>query len=88
MLRVTKLKAFVDPVQMAWQNPEMDASVSSFSAFCDLLGLTQVKNYLVSRNAHEIQDWGLYELDAEGQAVQTQLEERLKVSVSEGKVIP
>jgi exportin-5 len=34
---------------------------------------------LVTRHVHEIDDWGLYQLDAQGQAMQKDLEERLKV---------
>jgi len=78
-IRIGKLKVFIMPVQIAWQNPEMDKAISSFGGFCELLGLNQVREYLVSRRVHEIQEWGFYQLDAEGQAVQKQLEERLKV---------
>jgi exportin-5 len=56
----------------------MDEALSSFGGFCDLLGLSKVRDYLVSRRVHEIQEWGQYKLDAEGQALQAELEERLK----------
>lgn len=54
-------------------------AISSFGDFCELLGLGKVKNYLVSRQVHQIQDWGLYRLDDEGQAIQKELDDRVKV---------
>ncbi len=57
----------------------MDQAISSFGSFCDLLGLSRVRDYLVTRRVHEIDEWGLYQLDAEGQDIQKELEERLKV---------
>ena len=78
-IRLQKLHAFINPVQQLWQNREMDEAISSFNGFCDLLGLNKVRDYLVSRHVHEIQEWGLYQLDAEGQALQKELDERLKV---------
>lgn len=78
-VRLQKLHAFINPVQQAWKNPEMDQAIDSFSGFCDLLGLSKVRDYLVSRRVQEIQQWGLYQLDAEGQLIQKQLDERTKV---------
>jgi exportin-5 len=77
--RLAKLHAFINPVQQLWQNAEMDQAISSFGSFCDLLGLSRVRDYLVTRRVHEIDEWGLYQLDAEGQDIQKELEERLKV---------
>jgi exportin-5 len=54
-------------------------AISSFEGFCELLGLSKVRNYLVSRQVHQIQDWGLYKLDDEGQAIQKELDDRVKV---------
>lgn len=53
----------------------------SFSGFCDLLGLSKVRDYLISRQVHAIEEWGLYQLDTEGQMIQKDLEARLKVAV-------
>ena len=78
-VRLQKLRGFINPVQQLWQNPKMDEAISSFAGFCELLGLSQVRDYLVTRHVHEIDDWGLYQLDAQGQAMQKDLEERLKV---------
>ncbi|KAI6709497.1 hypothetical protein JHW43_007995 [Diplocarpon mali] len=76
--RFQKLIAFVNPVKQLWQNPELDQALNSFVGFSDLLGLSKVKDYLASRRVHEIEDWGSYQLDSEGQSIQKELEERLK----------
>ena len=77
--QLQKLRAFIQPVEQLWQNPELGDAISSFNGFCELLGLNKVKDYLVSRCAHEIQDWGSHQLDAEGQAIQMELDERVRV---------
>ncbi|KAG9230263.1 armadillo-type protein [Amylocarpus encephaloides] len=76
--RLEKLRAFINPIQQVWQNPQMGNSISSFGGFCNLLGLDKVQNYLVSHRAHEIRDWAHFGLDNDGQAIQAELEERLK----------
>ncbi|PBP25975.1 ARM repeat-containing protein [Diplocarpon rosae] len=77
-VRFQKLIAFVNPVKQSWQDPELDQALTSFGGFSDLLGLGKVKDYLVARRVHEIEDWGLYQLDPKGQSIQKELEERLK----------
>lgn len=76
--RLQKLQSFITPVKQLWQNSEMNDAISSFDGFCELLGLGKVRNYLVSRRVHEIQEWGLYQLDEEGQAIQKELDDRVK----------
>ncbi|KAG0647223.1 hypothetical protein D0Z07_7030 [Hyphodiscus hymeniophilus] len=76
--RIQKLHGFINPVQQMWQNPEMNQAIGSFNGFCELLGLSRVKDYLVARRVHEIREWGLYQLDAEGEAIQKDLDSRLK----------
>jgi exportin-5 len=76
--RLQKLHGFINPVQHLWKNPEMNQAITSFNGFCDLLGLSRVRDYLVSRRVHEIQEWGLYQLDAEGQSIQKDLDNRVK----------
>lgn len=78
-IRLQKLRGFIDPVLQVWRSPELGASVSSFAGFCDLLGLNKVQNYLMSHRVNEIQNWAQYTLDADGQSIQAELEERLKV---------
>ncbi|KAH8661650.1 armadillo-type protein [Tricladium varicosporioides] len=77
-LRLRKLQGFINPVQQLWKDPQLEQSITSFAGFCDLLGLDGVREFLVSRRVHEIDNWALYQLDAEGQALQAGLDERLK----------
>ncbi len=67
------------PVQELWQTTELNQALSSFPDFCGLLGLDKIKDYLETRRVHEIEEWNLYQLDAEGQGIQKDLESRLKV---------
>ncbi|CZT49951.1 related to MSN5 protein (multicopy supressor) [Rhynchosporium secalis] len=77
-VRLEKLLGFVDPVKQMWQDPDMDRSLTCFSGFSEMLGLDKVKDYLVSRRVHEIEEWGYYQLDEEGQLIQKELDDRLK----------
>jgi exportin-5 len=43
------------------------------------MGLDKAQQYLVRRRIHEISDWGSIELDAEGLALQKELEDRQTV---------
>ncbi|KAM4057971.1 hypothetical protein HRG_011077 [Hirsutella rhossiliensis] len=76
--KIQKLSEFVDPVKAQWQTDNVRASLNSYSNFCQFLGLDRAQAYLASRKAHEIPDWGAAELDAEGLALQSELEERVK----------
>ncbi|KAL3952314.1 hypothetical protein ACCO45_014031 [Purpureocillium lilacinum] len=76
--KIQKLSEFVEPVKAQWRSENVRASLNSYSSFCEFLGLDRAQKYLVSRKAHEIKDWGSAELDAEGLALQNELEERLK----------
>ena len=73
------MQQFVDPIRAQWQSNDLKESISSYSAFCQLLGLDKAQQYLASRNVHQIKDWGDCSLDAEGLALQADLEDRLKV---------
>jgi exportin-5 len=77
--KVQKLREFVEPVKAQWQEENIKSAVRSYSGFCELLALDKAQAYLANRQAHKIQDWGSSELDAEGLALQNELEERLKV---------
>ncbi|KAM0448650.1 hypothetical protein ACHAO4_008361 [Trichoderma viride] len=76
--KVQKLREFVEPVKAQWQEENIKSAVRSYSGFCELLALDKAQAYLANRQAHKIQDWGSSELDAEGLALQNELEERLK----------
>ncbi|KAG5950118.1 hypothetical protein E4U53_005464 [Claviceps sorghi] len=76
--KVQKLAEFIEPVKAQWQVEGIRTSLRSYSHFCQYLGLDKAQRYLASIRAHEISDWGARELDAEGLAIQSELEERLK----------
>ncbi|PHH68125.1 hypothetical protein CDD82_824 [Ophiocordyceps australis] len=76
--KLTKLAQFIQPVKAKWRADDIRASIASYSAFCQFLGLDRAQAYLASHEAHEVKDWGAKELDAEGLALQVELEERLQ----------
>lgn len=91
--KIPKLREFVDPVKAQWHTDSIESSLKSYSGFCELLGLDKAQAYLAKHRAHEIQDWGSYQLDAEGLAIQEELDQRLKVCLScsrvtAGSIIP
>ncbi|RYP69792.1 hypothetical protein DL771_005901 [Monosporascus sp. 5C6A] len=73
--KIQKLQSFVDPVKSLWQNERLKQGLASFSAFCSLLALDKAQDYMARRRVHEMSDWGSVELDAEGQALQAEIEE-------------
>lgn len=77
--KIQKLREFIEPVKAQWQNEDIRYSLKSYSNFCEFLGLDKAQKYLVSRQAHNIQDWGSHQLDDEGLELQAQLEAQLKV---------
>lgn len=77
--KIQRLQQFVDPIRAQWQSNELKESISSYSSFCQLLGLDKAQQYLASRGVHQIKEWGDCHLDAEGLALQADLEDRLKV---------
>ncbi|KAH0441877.1 hypothetical protein CcaCcLH18_01737 [Colletotrichum camelliae] len=74
-----RLQGFIKPVTSLWQNQELKSALSSYSGFCEMMALDKAKRYLMSHRVHEVKDWGSSELDAEGLALQSELEERQKV---------
>ncbi|KAI1082629.1 ARM repeat-containing protein [Whalleya microplaca] len=77
--KVQRLQPFIDPITSQWQDGRLKQSLSSYAGFCELMALDQAQNYLASRRMHEIPDWGSVDLDAEGQALQAELEKRQTV---------
>ncbi|KAK3301482.1 armadillo-type protein [Chaetomium fimeti] len=75
-VRLSKLTAFIDPVKDQWKNESLKQALGSYNGFCELLGLDKVQKYLVERRVHENADWGSTELDAEGLALQAEMEQR------------
>lgn len=74
-----KLKAFIEPLETAWQDTQLNEAMASSEGFCTLLSLDKVRRYLISREVHKVQDWSKHALDDEGQALQRAMDETTKV---------
>ncbi|MCJ1398650.1 hypothetical protein MMC11_001851 [Xylographa trunciseda] len=72
--REARLEEFIAHVVQQWQDPALSNSLCNFAGFCELLGLSNLQNYLVSRKVNQIEDWATAPLDDEGQALRTQME--------------
>lgn len=77
--RIRRLAEFVEPVKNQWKEAPLRQSLSSFEGFCQLIGLDKAQNYIAQRRVHQVGDWGAVELDAEGLALQAELEQRQTV---------
>ncbi|KAI1135441.1 ARM repeat-containing protein [Hypoxylon sp. FL0543] len=77
--KAQKLRGFIDPIVAQWQNDGLKQGLSSYAGFCELMALDKAQNYLARKQMQNISDWGSIELDAEGQALQAELEERQTV---------
>ncbi|KAI0012382.1 ARM repeat-containing protein [Xylariaceae sp. FL0662B] len=77
--KVQRLQGFIDPVTSQWQDGRLKQSLSSYAGFCELMALDKAQSYLAKKRMQDIPDWGSVDLDAEGQALQAELEERQTV---------
>lgn len=77
--RLQRLKQFVEPLQAQWRNEGLQRALESYAGFCEMICLDKAQRYLAERRVHQIADWGSIELDAEGAALQAQMEERQQV---------
>ncbi|KAK8053393.1 Protein MSN5 [Apiospora saccharicola] len=75
-MKLQKLAGFLQPIKAQWQTEDLKQALSSYTGFCQMMGLDKAQNYLARKRVHEINDWGSVGLDAEGQALQNELEER------------
>lgn len=78
-VRESRLGSFIEPVRQAWQNEEFKNLASSFSGFCQLLGLEEVGPYMQTREAQKMPDWGAVPLDETGKGIQEQMTKRFQV---------
>ena len=78
--RETHLEDFVRPFIVQWQEERLSTSLRTFAGFCDLLGLSNLQNYLISRKANLIENWAAVPLDEEGKALQSSIEAAQNVS--------
>ena len=80
--RLTKLRAMMQESTNVWTNQEFTESAKGFESFLTILGLGPLPEYLYSHNFHKIQDWGDNFLDAEGSAIQANVNDRMEVGIS------
>ncbi|KAI9758535.1 MAG: hypothetical protein M4579_003027 [Chaenotheca gracillima] len=73
VLREQRLRSFTEPVIRSWQNEELERSLSSFTGFCQLAGVSKVEQFVTSRNVLSLKDWSTCHLDEEGRAIQTEM---------------
>jgi len=81
-VRLQRLNAFIEPVKNQWRDEALKQALGSYEGFCQLLGLDKVQKYIAQRQIHQITDWGEVDLDAEGLALQAELEQRQTVGNS------
>lgn len=74
--RILRLEPFINPVKALWNNEGLQQALSSYAGFCELMALDKAQQYLVRKEVHKTADWGSVPLDAEGLALQAELEER------------
>ncbi|KAK0724766.1 armadillo-type protein [Lasiosphaeris hirsuta] len=74
--RIARLTTFIEPVKERWKDTSLNQALGSFDGFCQLMGLDKAQQYLTRHQIHEVGDWGSTELDAEGLALQSELEQR------------
>ncbi|KAI5854087.1 ARM repeat-containing protein [Durotheca rogersii] len=77
--KAQKLRGFINPVVAQWRDERLKQALSSYTGFCELMALDKAQSYLARKQMQNISDWGSVELDAEGQALQIELEERQTV---------
>lgn len=75
--RANRLQQIIEPVVVAWQDPQMAEALSSFAGFCSVVGLDGLPEYLSSRRYASVQDWASEPLDAEGKARQTEVQTKV-----------
>jgi exportin-5 len=78
--RQARLEAFIQPVMLKWQHPQLANSLMNFEGFCSLLGISHLQEYFIRRNVHTIGDWASVPLDEEGKAMKARIEAALLVS--------
>ncbi|KAK3690039.1 armadillo-type protein [Podospora appendiculata] len=74
--RLARLATFIEPVKNQWRDESLQQGLGSFEGFCQLIGLDKAQKYLADRRINGISDWGSAELDAEGLALQAEMEQR------------
>jgi exportin-5 len=72
--RLTRLQQIIQPVVDIWQDPQLTEALSTFSGFCNVVGLEGLPEYLSTQRYASVQDWPSQPLDQEGKARQTDVQ--------------
>lgn len=78
-VREARLREFIQPIRLAWQDDELRTASSSFEGFCRLLGLESVDSYMARKQAYQLQDWSAVHLDNEGKKIQEDMTRKFQV---------
>jgi exportin-5 len=73
------MKHILGQVKDAWASEDLSNSVSTFQAFCGLLGMDRLPDFLLANNFQAVQDWSEQSLSSDGQALQAAILERSNV---------
>ena len=72
-IRRQRLQAFLEPIIRAWEDPQLHQTLSTFESFVSVLGLDQVGPFLMSQDAHKIEDWSKVPLNDDGANLQSNM---------------
>ncbi|KAI5196351.1 hypothetical protein E4T39_07845 [Aureobasidium subglaciale] len=75
--RIARLQQIIRPVIETWQDPQLTEALSTFSGFCNVVGLAGLPEYLSNQRYASVQDWPSQPLDQEGKA--RQIDVQMKV---------
>ncbi|KAK4894001.1 hypothetical protein LTR28_002117, partial [Elasticomyces elasticus] len=67
------LLGMLKPIYEAWQGPLIINGVASFPAFCNMMRLEDLPDFLTKYHFSEVQDWSMQQLDSTGQTRQTEI---------------
>lgn len=79
VIQKNRLESFLEPVKVAWHDEQFRQGSSSFQAFCEMLGLENVGQYMQAKQAQKMPDWTEIELDNEGKLVQEEMTRKFQV---------
>ncbi|KAK4988631.1 karyopherin [Elasticomyces elasticus] len=71
--RLARLQGMLKPIYEAWQGPLIINGVASFPAFCNMMRLEDLPDFLTKYHFSEVQDWSMQQLDSTGQTRQTEI---------------
>ncbi|KAG9734949.1 nuclear import and export protein Msn5, partial [Aureobasidium melanogenum] len=72
--RLARLQQIIQPVVETWQDPQLTEALSTFSGFCNVVGLEGLPEYLTAQGYASVQDWPSQPLDQQGKARQTDVQ--------------